>query len=88
MKIFVTASADVRARRRYDELVGKGQPADYDEVYRNVLERDYQDSHRETSPLRKADDAIELDNSYMTIDEQNSWLYEQYLVASQSDDSE
>ena len=88
LKIFVTASADVRARRRYDELVSKGQPADYDEVYRNVLERDYQDSHRETSPLRKADDAIELDNSSLTIDEQNSWLYEQYLLAAQSDDSE
>ena len=88
LKIFVTASAEVRARRRYDELVGKGQPADYDEVYRNVLERDYQDSHREISPLRKADDAIELDNSDMTIAEQNNWLYEQYLLAASCEDSE
>ena len=87
LKVFVTASPDVRARRRYDELVGKGQPADYDEVYRNVLERDYQDSHRETSPLRKADDAMELDNSHMTIDEQNAWLYEQYLIAAKGDES-
>lgn len=82
LKVFVTASAEVRARRRYDELKGKGEPADYDEIYRNVLERDYQDSHRATSPLRKADDAIELDNSNMSIDEQNAWLYEQYLAAS------
>lgn len=85
LKVFVTASAEVRARRRYDELLSKGQSADYDEIYRNVLERDYQDSHRETSPLRKADDAIELDNSNMSIDEQNVWLYEQYLHAATCD---
>lgn len=82
LKVFVTASAEVRARRRYDELKGKGEVADYDEILRNVVERDYQDSHREVSPLRKADDAIELDNSYMTIAEQNAWLYEQFLRAS------
>ena len=56
---------------------------DYDEILRNVLDRDYQDSHREVSPLRKAPDAIELDNSYMTIPEQNAWLYEQFLRASE-----
>ena len=88
LKIFVTASAEVRAQRRYDELKGKDMEADYEEILKNVQERDYIDSHRAVSPLRKADDAIELDNSYMTIDEQNSWLYEQYLLASQSDDSE
>ena len=82
LKVFVTASAEVRARRRYDELKGKGEVADYDKILRNVVERDYQDSHREVSPLRKADDAIELDNSYMTIAEQNAWLYEQFLHAS------
>ena len=82
LKVFVTASAEVRARRRYDELKGKGEVADYDEILRNVVERDYQDSHREVSPLRKADDAIELDNSYMTRAEQNAWLYEQFLRAS------
>ena len=82
LKVFVTASAEVRARRRYDELKGKGEEADYNEILRNVLERDYQDSHREVSPLRKADDAIELDNSNMTIAEQNAWLYEQFLRAS------
>ena len=79
LKVFVTASAEVRAQRRYDELKGKGMEADYDEILKNVQERDYLDSHREVSPLRKADDAIELDNSNMTIPEQNEWLMERYL---------
>ena len=74
LKIFVTASSKVRAQRRYDELQQKGMPADYDEILRNVEERDYIDSHREVSPLRQADDAILLDNSEMTIPEQNAWL--------------
>ena len=77
LKIFVTASAEVRAQRRYDELKGKGMSANYDEILKNVQERDYIDSHREVSPLRKADDAIELDNSKMTIEEQKAWLLEQ-----------
>ena len=74
LKVFVTATAEIRAQRRYDELISKGETADYDEVLANVKERDYLDSHREVGPLRKADDAIELDNSYMTISEQNEWL--------------
>ncbi len=74
LKVFVTASAEVRAQRRYDELQQKGMPADYDEILRNVQERDYIDSHREVSPLRQADDALLLDNSHMTIPEQNEWL--------------
>ncbi|MBO6297048.1 MAG: (d)CMP kinase [Prevotella sp.] len=78
LKIFVTADAKVRAQRRYDELKGKGVEADYDEIYKNVVERDYIDSHRETAPLRKAEDALVLDNSTMTIEEQNEWLYNQY----------
>ncbi len=78
LKIYVTASPEVRAQRRYDELKGKGQEADYEEILKNVVERDYIDSHREVSPLRKADDALELDNSHMTIEEQNQWLMEQY----------
>ena len=77
LKIFVTASAEVRAQRRYDELKGKGMSANYDEILKNVQERDYIDSHREVSPIRKADDAIELDNSKMTIEEQKAWLLEQ-----------
>lgn len=81
LKIFVTASAEVRAQRRFDELKGKGMEADYDEILKNVKERDYIDSHREVSPLRKADDAIELDNSCMTIEEQKAWLLEKYKQA-------
>ena len=74
LKVFVTASAEVRAQRRYDELKEKGIPADFNDILKNVEERDYIDSHREVSPLRKAPDAIELDNSHMTIAEQSAWL--------------
>lgn len=83
LKIFVTASAEVRAQRRYDELQEKGQPADFADILKNVQERDYIDTHREVSPLKKADDAIELDNSHMTIEEQNKWLIKQYERAIQ-----
>lgn len=79
LKIFVTASADVRAKRRYDELVGKGEKnVDFNEILRNVQERDYIDSHREVNPLRQADDAIVLDNSLMTREEQNQWLLDHF----------
>lgn len=78
LKIFVTASAQVRAQRRFDELKAKGMPADFDDILKNVEERDYIDSHREVSPLRKADDAIELDNSNMTIPEQKQWLMDRF----------
>ena len=76
LKIFVTASVEVRAQRRFKELEAKGESADLDEIRKNVEQRDYMDSHREVSPLRKADDALELDNSHMTIDEQRQWLIE------------
>ncbi|MCR5432998.1 MAG: (d)CMP kinase [Bacteroidaceae bacterium] len=76
LKVFVTASAEIRAQRRYDELKAKGEACDYDEILQNVLERDRLDSTREISPLRKADDAIVLDNSHMTIEEQKEWLLE------------
>ena len=78
LKVFVTASAKVRAQRRYDELQAKGMPADFDDILKNVEERDYLDSHREVSPLRKADDAILLDNSDMTIPEQKQWLLDRF----------
>lgn len=78
LKVFVTASAEVRAQRRFDELKAKGMEADFDDILKNVQERDYIDSHRETSPLRKADDAIELDNSHLTIEQQNQWLLDRY----------
>lgn len=81
LKIFVTASPEVRAQRRYDELKGKGKTADFEDILKNVKERDYIDSHREVSPLRKADDAIELDNGNMTIAEQKAWLMEQFKKA-------
>ena len=78
LKIFVTASDEVRAKRRYDELKAKGMEANFNDILKNVEERDYIDSHRATSPLRKAPDAIELDNSNLTIAQQQQWLYEQY----------
>ena len=81
LKIFVTASAEVRAQRRYDELRQKCMPADYADILKNVQERDYIDSHREVSPLRQADDALLLDNSNMTIAEQKQWLLERFKEA-------
>jgi len=78
LKVFVTASARVRAQRRYDELQAKGMPADFDDILKNVEERDYIDSHREESPLRQADDALLLDNSCMTIEEQKQWLLDRF----------
>lgn len=81
LKIFVTASAEVRAQRRYDDLKAKGAEANYDDILKNVQERDYIDTHREVSPLRKADDALELDNSHMTIEEQNAWLMQRFEQA-------
>ena len=78
LKVFVTASARVRAQRRYDELQAKGMPADFDDILKNVEERDYIDSHREESPLRQADDALLLDNSSMTIEEQKQWLLDRF----------
>ena len=83
LKVFVTASAQVRAERRYRELQEKGMPADFDEILRNVEERDYIDTHRAIGPLRQAPDALLLDNSNMTIEEQNDWLYRQYLRAAE-----
>ncbi len=81
LKVFVTASPEVRAQRRYDELKAKGIEANFDDILKNVQERDYIDSHRATSPLRKAEGAIELDNSNITIEQQQQWLYDQYCKA-------
>ncbi|MDY5772127.1 MAG: (d)CMP kinase, partial [Bacteroidaceae bacterium] len=78
MKVFVTASPEIRARRRYDELKAKGQEAPMEEILRNVKERDYIDSHREVSPLRQADDAVVLDNSSLSREEQLVWLMDLY----------
>ena len=81
LKVFVTASVDVRAQRRFDELTAKGEKCSFDEIRANVIERDRIDSTRAISPLRQAEDAIVLDNSNMTIPEQNAWLVEQYRRA-------
>lgn len=70
LKIFMTASAETRAQRRFDELQQKGDDVSYEDVLKNVVERDYIDTHREDSPLVIADDAIEIDNSYLTREEQ------------------
>ena len=78
LKIYVTASPEVRAQRRLDELKAKGEAASFEEVLENVKTRDHIDMTRAESPLRKADDALELDNSYMTVAGQKAWLLEQY----------
>lgn len=81
LKIFVVASAEIRAQRRYDELKAKGQDASYEEILANVKERDYIDQNRAVSPLRQAEDAILLDNSNLTIEEQKQWLATEYQKA-------
>jgi cytidylate kinase len=78
LKIFVTASAGIRAQRRVDELQAKGQPVSFEEVLANVQQRDYTDMNRKESPLRKAEDAVELDNTYLTMEEQQAWLLERF----------
>lgn len=87
LKVFVTASAAVRARRRYDELMAKAKTQaerdalSLEDIQKNVEERDYVDSHREVAPLRQAPDAVVLDNSLMTREEQNAWLLARYKEA-------
>lgn len=87
MKVFVTASPETRAQRRYKELKAKGVESTYDEVLENVVTRDHIDETREESPLRKADDAVVLDNSYMTVEEQDKWLLDLYekIIAAYED---
>lgn len=74
LKVFMTASLEVRSRRRYDEMVAKGETPVLEEVVENLRQRDYIDSHRETSPLRQAEDAFVLDNSEMTMNEELAWV--------------
>ncbi len=81
LKIFVNASAQTRAQRRVKELVEKGIPASYEEVLANVVHRDHIDETRTESPLRRAADAINLDNSEMTIEQQDQWLLDRYYEA-------
>ena len=81
LKIFMTADAEVRARRRYAELTAKGDNVTLEEIVENVISRDKADMSRAISPLRQADDAIVLDNSYMTVEEQMVWFMERYNAA-------
>jgi cytidylate kinase len=81
LKIFMTATPEVRAERRYKELVDKGIKADYEEILNNIKERDYIDQHRAVSPLRRADDALLLDNTHLTIEQQKAWVMEQFRKA-------
>ncbi len=74
IKIFMTASVDIRAKRRYDELKGSGMTVDFEEIKSNIIARDIADENRDISPLRRADDAIILDNSRMTVSEQMLWI--------------
>ena len=78
LKIFMTADAEVRARRRYEELMAKGDDVTLEEIVENVVSRDKADMSRAISPLRQAEDAIVLDNSYMTVEEQMAWFMERY----------
>lgn len=78
LKLFLTASPEVRAQRRYDELVEKGEKPDYAAVLADVNERDYRDTHRAESPLRQAEDAVVLDNSHMTREEQMQVIYDYF----------
>ena len=74
LKIFMTASIDIRAKRRYDELINKGMEVDFEEVRKNIVARDITDENRDISPLRRAEDAIILDNTRMTVKEQMLWV--------------
>jgi len=74
LKIFMKASVEIRAKRRYDEMKGKGLNVDYNDIERNIMARDITDENRDISPLRRADDAIILDNSRMTVGEQMEWV--------------
>lgn len=84
IKLFMTADPKVRAQRRYDELTAKGDQVSFEEILENVLSRDHADMNRSVSPLRRADDAIELDNSHLTVEEQMAWfmkLYQKVMAA-------
>ena len=81
LKIFMTADPKVRAERRYQELQAKGDKVSFDEVYDNVVKRDHADMSRAISPLRQADDAIVLDNSHMSVEEQMAWFMDRFAEA-------
>ena len=84
-KIFLTADVDIGAKRRYKELLEKGLEVSFEEVKKNIVERDFIDENRKESPLKKADDAIVLDNSNMTPDEQLEWFMNLYKNINKND---
>lgn len=79
LKIFMTADTHVRAKRRYDELIEKGMPASFEDIEKNIKDRDFKDMNREISPLRKAEDALILDNTNMTFDDQMHWFRQELI---------
>ena len=83
LKIFVNASARTRAERRFAEMQAEGSQVDFEEVLANVMQRDHIDETRTESPLRRASDAIDLDNSHMTPEQQDAWLMEKFREAEQ-----
>ena len=85
LKIFLTASSEIRAKRRFDELQAKGEDVSYEEVLRSTIDRDNRDINREESPLRQASDALVLDNSNMTLAEQTKWLHDAFISAINKD---
>ncbi len=80
LKLFMTADPAIRAQRRYNELRAKGEEVSLEEIHQNIIDRDHADQNRKISPLRKADDAIVLDNSHMTLDEQMEWLFRETIL--------
>jgi CMP/dCMP kinase len=87
LKIFMTAGVDIRARRRFDEMKTKGVEVNYEDIRQNVMDRDFQDENRDESPLRKADDALVLDNSDMTVTEQMEWFRKAWKKILEDDES-
>ena len=85
LKVFVTASPEIRAQRRYDELKAKGEEACFEDILKNVKQRDEIDQNRAVSPLRKAEDALLLDNTNLTIEQQKEWLMQQFQSVADND---
>ena len=84
LKVFLTAKPEIRAKRRLEEMTSKNENVSYDDVLANVIERDYRDQNRTESPLKKADDAVEIDNSEMTLDEQRKILFDLFIAKTEN----
>ncbi len=84
LKVFLTAKPEIRAKRRLEEMTSKNENVSYDDILANVIERDYRDQNRTESPLKKADDAVEIDNSEMTLDEQRKILFDLFIAKTEN----